>query len=245
MVGQSPQQSPNDMSGSACHPDGRPRCQAFPSVLSPFPWGLWCSHKIGQGPRALSTRSPQPQLTGQVLAKCWVPGEQDSPEPACSVRATSSRMARCTGDVSRAPKEWALRQLRTCCLPSAQREGEDLGGTPWFSRASGDSEGPFPNTAGAGLGGQWSLGTRASMCTPSQRSPESLLVAAPMPAGHHPTACGGQGDLLRTQRAPKRTMQRQTELQEETDSSTIKVGDFTIPCGGLNCVSSSIFIRCH
>lgn len=69
-------------------PMGAPDARPFLRLLSHFPWGLWCSHETGRGPRALSTRSPQTQLTelpafnSQVLAKCWVPGERDSPE-AC------------------------------------------------------------------------------------------------------------------------------------------------------------------
>lgn len=83
--------------------------------------------------------------TAYVLEMCWVPAELDRPQPVCSVRTTSHRMARCTGDVSRAPKEPAHRQLRARRLPRAPREAEDLGRTPWHFRGPGDSQGPFPN----------------------------------------------------------------------------------------------------
>lgn len=58
-------------------------------------------------------------------------------------------MARCTGDVSRAPKERALRQLRTCCLPSAQREAGD---SLFFPGIRGQ-RGPFPKHRWSGAGG--------------------------------------------------------------------------------------------
>lgn len=184
--------------------------------------------------------------TAYVLEMCWVPAEPDGPQPVCSVRTTSRRMARRTGDDSRAPKEPAQRRLRACRLPRAPREAEDLGRTPWRFRGPGDSQGPFPNTAGAGLWGQLSLGPGAAMCTPSPRSPESPLVAAPTPAAHQPTAGGGRGDLLRTLPEPQseqckarqKCRKKRTVLQSKPETS--------LPCVRDRIVCAlSKFIRCR